>query len=581
MPASNSPSLKSQDTFTRRQRQSSRRMLVAGAAACALFAIFLATWKLFGTSRGDNDNIVQQTDSTESTSSSSGVTAPRGNAMTTSTEVAAESFTLVDDDGKTLWDSPTHGEPLLLAYLPPGMQVIVALRPRALATHAEGEKVLDSLGPLGQRGMEFLSDLRLEPRELQQLIVGLNVTSDGKWHSTIVARLNGHASADDYLRDKLPDAVQKSTAGSKYLLANDWAYFVPHDHRNVMVVASERLIAEVIELRGDPPPLRREIERLVSRTDADCHFTMIIAPSFLFGEGHDIFRRQMAPLREPLFTLLGDEFGAAALSMHWDKEDFFVELLAVPTLDVSAGRAAQLLAERVAQVPDALEEYIVRLEPHRYGRRVIARLPAMVRKLAAYTRSGFDNDHAVLRCYLPTVAGHNLLMASELTLAETLNAAESTIAAESPESLVTTRQGSPKSVATTPSSANEQLDLSERLRTNTSLVLPRDTLEAALEQLSRDIDIEIVIAGSDLQAEGITKNQSFGIDMSNRPAEEILVEILRLANPDKTAAGPNDPRQKLVYVIAADDGKPARIVITTRAAAAARNDEFPAVFRPK
>lgn len=120
----------------------------------------------------------------------------------------------------------------------------------------------------------------------------------------------------------------------------------------------------------------------------------------------------------------------------------------------------------------------------------------------------------------------------------------------------------------------------ELLQRPTSLRFARETLEAALEQLSPDVGVPIVIRGPDLQADGITGNQSFGIDIENKPAEEILVEILRLANPDKTATTPNDERQKLVYVIAppGPDGSET-IFITTRARAAERGDELPPVFR--
>ena len=45
----------------------------------------------------------------------------------------------VDDDGRTLWASPTAGNPLELSYLPAGVQIIVALRPKAIADHPEGE----------------------------------------------------------------------------------------------------------------------------------------------------------------------------------------------------------------------------------------------------------------------------------------------------------------------------------------------------------------------------------------------------------------------------------------------------------
>jgi hypothetical protein len=68
--------------------------------------------------------------------------------------------------------------------------------------------------------------------------------------------------------------------------------------------------------------------------------------------------------------------------------------------------------------------------------------------------------------------------------------------------------------------------------------------------------------------------------MSEKPAEDVLVEILRLANPDKSATGPDDPRQKLVYVIApAADGRQERIIVTTRSRAAERGDDLPAVFQ--
>ena len=57
--------------------------------------------------------------------------------------------------------------------------------------------------------------------------------------------------------------------------------------------------------------------------------------------------------------------------------------------------------------------------------------------------------------------------------------------------------------------------------------------------LFEDIGIKYEILGSDMQLEGITKNQSFGLDEHDKPAEEILQKIMRLANPDG----------KLVYVI--------------------------------
>ena len=84
--------------------------------------------------------------------------------------------------------------------------------------------------------------------------------------------------------------------------------------------------------------------------------------------------------------------------------------------------------------------------------------------------------------------------------------------------------------------------------------------------LSTEIGVEIVILGSDLQLEGITKNQSFGLDERDQPAVEILTKILKLANSDG----------KLVYVIKPRQagGEPI-IFVTTRAAAKKRGDPLP------
>jgi hypothetical protein len=370
--------------------------------------------------------------------------------------------------------------------------------------------------------------------------------------------------AANTLVEKLPDATKRDYQGKEYWLANEFAYFFPNggDH-NVLVVAPADAITDVIDLDSSPPPLRRDVERLLAHTDSQRHVTVVVAPYFLFGEGQSMFSGQMARLRAPLFWFLGDELSAAGLSLHWD-ENFFAELIATPTLDTPPQGATKVLAERVEQMPDKLEEYVLDLQTHPHGRRIVSRLPGMMRKLATYTRHGYDADHAVLRAYLPAVAGHNMLMAAELTLMEQPGGKDATAIATAD-----TSQPEPATSA------------EEALNRVTSLTFARDTLEAALEQLSNDIGVAIIIEGNALQADGITKNQSFGIDIQDKPAGEILVEILRLANPDKSASGPSDERQKLVYVVVSDDANTPQVRVTTRAAAAERGDKLPPVFAAK
>ena len=99
--------------------------------------------------------------------------------------------------------------------------------------------------------------------------------------------------------------------------------------------------------------------------------------------------------------------------------------------------------------------------------------------------------------------------------------------------------------------------------------------------LADDIGVPIELLGRDLESEGITKNQSFGLDLRDRPAAEILLAVLRQANPDRTTSSPADPEQKLVYLVRETVGLQAgAIVVTTRAAAKERGNKLPAVFEP-
>jgi hypothetical protein len=183
----------------------------------------------------------------------------------------------------------------------------------------------------------------------------------------------------------------------------------------------------------------------------------------------------------------------------------------------------------------------------------------MLRFLNRYTRAEIDHEQAALRSYLPARAAHNLLMAAELLLEP------APAAANQAELMI------PDSPPTLPDWRKKRITVS----------FPRDTLENALAMVSDEIGVPIVLQGTDLQLDGITRNQSFGLELNDRPAGEVLVELLRRANPDPSAAGPADPKQKLVHVVRpASDGQGEQIVVTTRAQAEKRGEVLPEVFRP-
>jgi len=84
----------------------------------------------------------------------------------------------------------------------------------------------------------------------------------------------------------------------------------------------------------------------------------------------------------------------------------------------------------------------------------------------------------------------------------------------------------------------------------------RNTLERFLSQLSDKTGVPVLINNKALQFEGITTNQSFGLDVTDQPAREVLHQIL-------TKADPNDRLRAVLR--GTDDGSTA-IEITTKQA---------------
>src|SRR6476659_1903639 len=103
-------------------------------------------------------------------------------------------------DQKPLWVSPTHGKPVELSYLPPGVQLIAITRPSDLLKHAEGEKIRASLGPNGDAMLQHIEKTTGVPlRYVDQLVIGGQVTSEGTWLVTFVVRTPKAMSRDKLL----------------------------------------------------------------------------------------------------------------------------------------------------------------------------------------------------------------------------------------------------------------------------------------------------------------------------------------------------------------------------------------------
>ena len=187
-----------------------------------------------------------------------------------------------------------------------------------------------------------------------------------------------------------------------------------------------------------------------------------------------------------------------------------------------------------------------------YGRRLVLRLPQVLRLASTNVKVGRDRrDLVVANTYLPQLAGHNLGLAATLVLEQ--------IAADPQGKAVS--GGQPTAPA---------LTVAERLRQQVTIVFASDTLETAVAMLAEESGIPVTIAGADFELAGITKNQSFGLNERDVPAEQVLLTILRKSDNNTG---------KLVYV-RRGDGPAEELVITTRTAAEQRGETIPEVFGP-
>jgi hypothetical protein len=465
---------------------------------------------------------------------------------------------IVTEDPTLPWASPTSGPPPRLAFLPPGAQLVLLARPAAAFSAGdaddEGSLFLKSLGPAAEsaaRGLATMCGCDLS--EIETLQVGWQAGKVDEVLDGYAIRLveSRQVPADDAARQAAwgpttPVDIEGRTIHKGPRLC----YWVPESGggRTLVAAPEEQLKTIIAEAANAPTAglaasLPKEMEKLVGMLDADRHVTLFGAPHYLAHDGRRLLVGPLARLAEPLAGFFGDDVRAAALSLHFGGQSY-AELDVVATADTSPAALAAALTTALGGLPDAVEGYCAALDPAPYGRRLVLRLPPMIRTLAATLRAAAENKAVVLNAYLPPHAAHNLALASELVLAQAPRAGAGPVGAGGPA---------------VPEGALG------RLQKKITLVFVKDTLEKTIQMIADEIGVPMEILGPDLQLEGITKNQSFGLDETDKTAEAVLRVVLAKSNPDG----------KLVFVVRKKDGQET-IEITTRAAAQKRGDTLPA-----
>jgi hypothetical protein len=335
---------------------------------------------------------------------------------------ASSEVVVADADERLLWASPTAGPPISLAYAPPGAQCFIHLRPAQLAEHPEGEKALAALGPWGRDALEGLKTrTAATTEEIQFLLVSIVALPGGKLDACLRADLKSTWNEAESWR-RLPAGDARRHGNQEWRATGDRAWFLLPDRgagaNRTLVECPIAMAPELIDSAGQQPLVTRDLESLVARSDALRTATLIVAPNFLQSGGRRLLDGAAESLGESLATLVGRDATAVAISVHWG-DSFFAELRATPALTVPPRYLAASIGKRLDASADQVTSLLAEAPPTSHAATVLSRFPDMLRRLASSTRSGEIEKQAVLRSYLPAVAGHNLLMGVELVLTQT------------------------------------------------------------------------------------------------------------------------------------------------------------------
>ncbi len=169
------------------------------------------------------------------------------------------------------------------------------------------------------------------------------------------------------------------------------------------------------------------------------------------------------------------------------------------------------LSAKLSGLPQRLEGHLASLDTvDEYWRRLALRFNSMVRLVVTQTRTSIEDQQLLVNVLLPLSAAHNLIAATELTLVTSGSAGDR----------------SEVSPAT--------MTIDDMLELKMSLVIPQQSLEFCLRDLAIEVNeamvglpypFQIVIAGSDLQQEGITRNQQI---RDFRGEQQTVSELLTL-----------------------------------------------------
>jgi hypothetical protein len=500
-----------------------------------------------------------------------------------SADPLAEFFVIKGDDGKVPWAPPTAGQPYSLDMLPAGLEAVLFLSDRAW----------NHQGPIGTvtswwQGIEpQMFDLP-EAKEVNESLIGSVAIAlypgkeTGSYYRVVRFHLRSPKGIKDVVKGfdtysavqlkvdgAAPTIWTRQREGQPIALAAEPFRAQTEEPITRFTMGPLPLIEMLASNEGRPGPLRRQMESLLQTTDDRADATILVAPSFLYGDGKELLGPLSARLLGVLRTVVGDDVQALLIRTHMDPQ-WYVEWRTLGNDLQSAFRDASELKKKLDALPDRMEERFNARPADGYWRALANRYPQMLRSLSKYVRVGAEDGNVVLNAYLPSEALANLAVSSWMAIQSDGN--------------------TPAAVSTVKPTAPSAMTVEQLLDAKVSLRLEQESLEMVLVAIASELKdthtggketLPMAINGTAFQKDGITRNQQIrGFEFKDTPVRDLLTALCRRANPVTTVKSPDEKDQKVVWLLLDDPSTPSKkkLEMTTRGWAESNSAVLPKEF---
>ncbi|MFN7289257.1 MAG: hypothetical protein ACK5T6_01620, partial [Pirellula sp.] len=493
-----------------------------------------------------------------------------------------EFFSVLPDDGKSLWAPPTAGPSYSVELLPPGLELFAVFSQSAWT----GQKTGPVQGWLLESLPSWKSLVSAYPKADDEQIKRVTVAaypaaSPGMSEMVIRVELNAPMSVKDFM-GRNPSYREQRISGSDselYCWSNGTLAIVADGlskdlDRMVTTfsVGPNRIINSFAETSGGVAPLSRQFENLISVSNSEMDWFVLTTPSFLNGNGRELYS-SIPRFKEVFRTVIDDTVQAFSVSASL-KDIFYLEGRMIAGDIAKSGSILSKTRENLDGLANILETQFAANPVAPYWRLIAARFPQMIRTVAKNTRMGIEEGQLVFNLYQPRESFDNLAIGTWMAMQDSGSGSTQLVVMPSSKS------DAPK------------LSVEDILNRPMSLAFAQESLEMSLAAIATEFNdslpegenrIEMAINGGAFQKEGITQNQQIrDFSFEKAPLRDLLTALVRRANPVTTVQSPTEKDQKVVWLVLENASSPGgkKIELTTRSWVEANGAQLPKEFLP-